>query len=109
MLSRRIIRVKVMQTLYALQSMDEEIHFADGIDILKRNLEQSRQLFTYLVYIITEVARFAESDALQKSSKFLPTRSDLNINTKVSGNEMLWELLADETFKKAVDDYKVKQ
>jgi transcription antitermination protein NusB len=108
MLSRRIIRVKVMQTLYALQSTGSEIRFADGIGILKKNLEQSRQLFTYLVYIITEVARFAESDALQKSSKHLPSRSDLNINTKVSGNEIVWALLTDETFKKAVDDYKVK-
>lgn len=108
MLSRRIIRVKVMQTLYALHSMGGEIRFADGVEILKRNLEQSRQLFTYLVYIITEVARFAESDALQKSSKYLPTTSDLNINTKVSGNEIVWALLADETFKKAVEDYKVK-
>ncbi|MEP6616599.1 MAG: transcription antitermination factor NusB [Ginsengibacter sp.] len=108
MLSRRIIRVKVMQTLYALHSMDEEIKFADGLPILKKNLEQSRQLFTYLVFIITEVARFAESDALQRSNKHLPSSSDLNINTKIAGNESVWTLLSDESFKKAMQDYKVQ-
>ena len=108
MLSRRIIRVKVMQTLYALQSMDEDIKLQDGIKILQKNLEQSRQLFTYLVYFITEVARFAESDALQKSNKHLPSTSDLNINTKVVGNEIVCAIRQDASFKKAVADYQVE-
>src|SRR6476469_4654762 len=108
MLSRRIIRVKVMQTLYALQAMEDDSKQPDGIEILKKNLEQSWQLFTYLVYLITEVARFAASDALQKSNKHLPSTSDLNINTKVADNEIVNILLADASFKKAVADYKVE-
>jgi N utilization substance protein B len=97
-----------MQTLYALQAMEDDSKQPDGIEILKKNLEQSRQLFTYLVYLITEVARFAASDALQKSNKHLPSTSDLNINTKVADNEIVNILLADASFKKAVADYKVE-
>jgi N utilization substance protein B len=87
--------------------MEEDIKLQDGIKILEKNLEQSRQLFTYLVYFITEVARFAESDALQKSNKHLPSTSDLNINTKVVGNEIVCAIRQDASFKKAVADYQV--
>ena len=108
MVSRRNIRVKVMQTLYSLEAMNNELLPAEAVTILKKNLEQSNQLFTYLVYFITEIALHSEVDALQKSSKHLPTQSDLNINTKIAGNEIVQALLRDESFKKAVRDYNLK-
>jgi N utilization substance protein B len=42
------------------------------------------------------VARYAEKDAHKKASKHLPTAGDLSVNTKISGNELLWKLLDDE-------------
>lgn len=107
MISRRNIRVKVMQTLYSIESMNNEIKTGEPIKILQHNLQQSRQLFTYLIYFITEVARYAEVNALQKAQKLLPTQGDLNINTKIAGNEIVWNVLADSSFKKAVNDYNV--
>ena len=96
-----------MQTLYSLDLIDHQTKPGEAINILKKNFEHSRQLFTYLIYFITEVARYAETDAHHKSHKHLPTQGDLNINTKISGNEIIWNLLADESFKKAVSEYKV--
>src|SRR5438046_3135461 len=107
MISRRNIRVKVMQTLYSIESMNNETKPGEPLKILQKNLEHSRQLFTYLVYFITEVARYAEADAAQKAHKHLPTHGDLNINTKIAGNEIVWAVLADASFKKAVQEYKV--
>jgi N utilization substance protein B len=107
MISRRNIRVKVMQTLYSIESMNNETMPGEPIKILQTNLEHSRQLFTYLVYFITEVARYAETDAAQKAHKHLPTQRDLNINTKIAGNELVWNILAANSFKKAVSDYKI--
>jgi len=107
MISRRNIRVKVMQTLYSIESMNNETKPGEPIKILQKNLEHSRQLFTYLVYFITEVARYAEVDASQKAHKHLPTHGDLNINTKIAGNEIVWSVLADKSFKKAVAEYKI--
>ncbi len=95
-----------MQTLYSVESMNNESNPGEAINILKKNLEQSRQLFTYLVYFITEVARYAEADSRQKSSKHLPTQGDMNINTKIAGNEIVWMLLEDANFKKSVEEYK---
>ena len=84
MISRRNIRVKVMQTLYAIDSMSGDVKPGEAINILTKKIDQSRYLFIYLVYFITEVARYSEKDALQKASKHLPTAQDLNINTKIA-------------------------
>ena len=96
-----------MQTLYSIDSMNNETKPGEPLKFLLKNLEHSRQLFTYLVYFITEVARYAEADAAHKASKHLPTKGDLNINTKIAGNELVWSVLSEASFKKAVQEYKV--
>jgi transcription antitermination protein NusB len=108
MLSRRNIRVKVMQALYSIESMNNETHPGEALQILKRNIVHSQHLFTYLVYFITEVARFAEKDAAQKAQKHLPSASDLNINTKISGNEVVWAIIENASFQKSVEQFKIK-
>jgi N utilization substance protein B len=106
MISRRNIRVKVMQTLYSIDSMDGEVKPGEAAAILTKKIEQSRHLFTYLVFFVTEVARYSETDARQKASKHLPTEKDLNINTKIAGNELLWKIVEEPTFKAAVAEFK---
>lgn len=108
MISRRNIRVKVMQTLYSIDSMNGDLKKAEITSILTKKIEQSRQLFTYLVYFVTEVARYAEKDARQKAAKHLPTVQDLNINTRITGNELLWKILEEPGFIKAVSEFKLK-
>ncbi len=107
MISRRNIRVKAMQTLYSIDSMSGEVKPGEAITILTKKIEQSRQLFTYLVYFVTEVARYAETDARQKASKHLPTAHDLTINTRIAGNELLWKILEEPGFKAAVTEFKL--
>lgn len=102
MISRRNIRVKVMQTLYSLDANSGESKPGEPQAILTTKIGESRNLFTYLVYFITEVARFSETDARQKASKHLPTASDLSINTKIAGNEVLWKIVEDSSFKSAL-------
>ena len=106
MISRRNIRVKVMQTLYSIDSMNGDVKPGEAVSILTKKIEQSRQIFTYLVYFITEVARYSETDARQKASKHLPTTADLNINTKIAGNELLWKIVEEPGFKTACSDLK---
>ncbi len=106
MISRRNIRVKVMQTLYSITSMNGDVKPGEPLSILTKKIEQSRQIFTYLVYFITEVARYSETDARQKASKQLPTKADLNINTKIAGNELLWMIVEEPSFKTAIAELK---
>lgn len=97
-----------MQTIYAVENMSAEMNEQQLLALLDKQLDQSRQLFTYLVYFLTEVARYAETDARVKASKHLPTAEDLNINTKISGNELLWQILEDGAFKSACSLHKVE-
>jgi N utilization substance protein B len=108
MLSRRNIRVKVMQTLYSVESMNRETGVGEPLQILKKNLENAQQLFAYLIYYMLEVARFSEKDALQKSQKYLPTESDLKVNTKIAGNELVWEIADNASFISSVEKFKTK-
>jgi N utilization substance protein B len=108
MLSRRNIRVKVMQTLYSIESMNKETRPGEPLQILRKKLENTRQLFTFLVYYILEVARYAEKDALQKSQKYLPTESDLKVNTKIAGNQLVWEIDENKSFQKSAEKFKIK-
>jgi len=96
-----------MQTIYAVENMSPGMNEKQALSILDKQLDQSSQLFTYLVFFLTEVARYAETDARLKASKHLPTSEDLNVNTKIAGNELLWEILEDEEFKKACVQHKV--
>lgn len=91
-----------MQTLYATDSMDNHLSSSQALNILKKNLDQSQQLFTYLVYFLTEIAGFAEADALQKAHKHLPSVSDLNVNTKISGNDIIWAALENKSLTTAI-------
>ena len=106
MISRRNIRVKVMQTLYTSDSISKDADIAEAKKLLKKQFEQTRQLFLYLTYFITETARYAEKDAAKRAGKHLPTEADLNINTKIAGNELLWKILEEPTFKAACADIK---
>lgn len=102
MISRRNIRVKVMQLLYMIEAADNPAAFKKPVDELQKQLDKSRELFVYLLYFLTEVARYAETNAQKRASRNLPTEEDLNVNIKIAGNEFLWQILENESFKKAV-------
>ncbi|MEI2739644.1 MAG: hypothetical protein V9F01_12780 [Chitinophagaceae bacterium] len=99
MISRRNIRVKVMQTIYTVTTLETEVKPGEPQKILQQHFDQTRSLLIYLTWFLTEVSRYAETDAHQKASKHLPTEKDLNINTKIAGNEVLWKMLEDPALK----------
>ena len=107
MISRRNIRVKVMQTLYSIDSLSGQAKPGEPLTVLTKKIDESRNLFTYLIFFITEVARFAEVDARQKASKHLPSASDLTTNTRIAGNELLWKIVEDPDFKSSLSAAKL--
>jgi transcription antitermination protein NusB len=101
MISRRNIRVKVMQTLYALEAQEQAMKPGEPVGILQKHFDQTRELLAYLLYMITEVARYAETDSRNRASKHLPSEQDRNVNVKLAGNEHLWKIMEDPSLKKA--------
>ncbi len=97
-----------MQTLYAVESMAGGEKVGEPYSILAKKIEQSKHLFAYLIYFITETARYAETDANNKASKNLPTAADLATNTKIAGNEVLWKIVEDLSFKGTIKNVKAE-
>ncbi len=106
MISRRNIRVKVMQTLYSCLAAEGSISREQSVRTLQNHIDQTRQLFVFLIHFLTEVARYAETDSRQKASKHLPTYSDLNINIKIAGNELLWRILEYPSYQQVLKELK---
>jgi N utilization substance protein B len=99
MINRRNIRVKVMQTLYTVSTLENEVKPGEAVKILQKHFEQTRQLFIYLTFFLSEVARYAQTDAHNRAGKHLPTYEDLHVNTKLAGNEILLKIFEDASFK----------
>ncbi len=98
-----------MQLLYMMDSLKGEVNMKNSIVELQKSFDSTRELLVYLLYFITEVAKYAETDAVKKANKHLPTAEDLNVNTKLSGNELLWQILEDASFIKAVEKVNPKK
>jgi transcription antitermination protein NusB len=109
MISRRNIRVKVMQTLYTLETLEDLTKPGEPQKILQQHFDQTRSLLVYLSWFLTEVARYAETEAHKRASKHLPTAEDLNVNTKIAGNETLWKMLDDPALKEQFEKEKPQQ
>jgi len=102
MISRRIIRVKVMQCLYALDKMETEVVIpqskATTIKLLKPYFEQSKKLLIFMAWHLAEVAGYVEKEAGKRASKHLPSAEDLNVNIKLAGNEVIWKFRENSTY-----------
>jgi N utilization substance protein B len=99
MISRRNIRVKVMQTIYTLSTLDQPAKPGESVKALQRHFDQSKEMLLYISYFLTEVAAYAEKDAYKRRGKHLPSAEDMNVNTKIAGNELLWKIKEDPSYR----------
>ncbi|SEM37162.1 NusB antitermination factor [Chitinophaga rupis] len=98
-----------MQTLYALETMEPgTIKPGTATSLLKEKLDQTCQIFTYLLYSLVRVAQYAEIDAQSRASKHLPTAEDLRVSTKITGNEFIDQISNDKGFQVNLDQWKMK-
>lgn len=90
-----------MQTLYTLSATEPESKdqaTTAGLKILNEKLSLSLELFTTIIAYVNGVAQYAETDARVRSSKYMPTEADRNVNTKIAGNSFIWKTLENETY-----------
>lgn len=106
MISRRNIRIKVMQGLYALHNSGNELLPGQASKLLRKQFDLSTGLFAFLAYHLVETARYAETDAKNKAGKHLPTEADLNVAVKVAGNTFLWKIMESEMYTQCIAQFK---
>lgn len=95
-----------MQTLYTLATLEQEVKPGEPVKLLQKHFDDSKELLVYLIYFFTEVASYAETDSYNRASKHLPSAEDLNVNTKIAGNELLWKIKEDASLKEQFDKLK---
>lgn len=95
-----------MQTLYTYSSSEGTISTEQAVGELRKRLDQSILLFLSLAYTITEICRYAETDARNRASKHLPTAEDMQVNTKIAGNQLYWKILELPSFHQACKELK---
>lgn len=91
MLSRRSVRIKVMQLLYAL-SRDEALTFEDVRKRYWTSIEDSYEVFLFNVYNFIQVAKAAAGDEATKKAKHLPSDFDKAFTAILCENELVMSL-----------------
>ena len=83
--------MKVMQTLYSLSTFDKEelSNKTKLARMLDEKLEHVLDIFTVCVLYPLKVAEYAETDSIQKSSKYIRTVEDMKVNTRIAVNSFV--------------------
>ncbi|WOC39985.1 transcription antitermination factor NusB [Polaribacter sp. HL-MS24] len=91
MINRRHIRVKVMQSVYAMQqSLNDDVIKEEKF--LKHSIQKMFDLYVLNIQLIIEVKKLAAKKIELSKKKFLATQEDLKPNTKFINNKLICAL-----------------
>lgn len=106
MLNRRHIRVKVMQSIYAMHQ-----HQSDNLDkeekFLFQSIENTQNLYLLLLSALIEIKKKEEEYIDLASKKHLATKEERNPNLKFINNKVLVLLSESDALETALDDHNI--
>ena len=88
MLSRRHIRIKVLQILYAFfhSQSDDVLKCERELD---KSMDEAHALYTHLLLLLVRLKSLVEQKIELGKNKMLPSQEDLNPNTRFIDNKVL--------------------
>lgn len=107
MLNRRHIRVKVMQTIYAMGCKEHNDLQKEG-KFTGDSIEQLYNLYLLLLDLLVEVHAFAKAEQEKHANKILATEEEKNPNTKFIDNEVLVKISNNELLRDELDKRKLR-
>lgn len=102
MLSRRCVRIKVMQLLYAL-SRDTDLDIKQTTKRYFDSIEDTYNLYLLNLYTIQRICGISVEDLEKKRSKHLPTDADKNFTSKIYDNEIICSIVENKSLSKKFD------
>lgn len=106
MLTRRHIRVKVMQSVYAFnQSNNESLQVEQKF--LQKSMEEMYDLFLLNLSLLVEIKNRAATFIEKSQQKYLATAEDKNPNRKFVQNELIQKIEQTEQFNTLLEDRKL--
>jgi len=103
MLSRRSVRVKVMQLLYA-KSSDASLDMKASNQRYSRMIEDSYDVFLFTLFVLVQISKVASTDEDKKRAKHLPTDADKAFSAKLATNELVKSLRDNTALIKIFED-----
>lgn len=98
MLSRRLLRLKVIKALYAhIESESDNLQASEKS--LVASIDKTYDLYFQMLELIVDIARYAEERQEIARHKKLPTHEDLNPNRKFVENSVIARIADDEAVK----------
>lgn len=104
MINRRHIRVKVMQSVYAMLRSGSD-NLVKEKEFLNSNIVKLYELYILNLQLLVEVQKHAKKFQEKSKKKHLATSEDLNPNKKFINNQVLQMLKNSVALKKYVEDY----
>ena len=99
MLNRRILRIKVFKTLYGCELRGNS-SLAEAEASLENSCEAARDLYLFMLGIVSPLTGIAAEKIEAARRKFNPTEEEKNPNTKFADNSLARLLDADPDFQK---------
>jgi N utilization substance protein B len=106
MLSRRHLRIKVFQAVYAYHH-DENPNLMKAEKQLRQSINEIYRLYLHELRSLQLVHQFAKEQVEQRRNKKLPTQADLNPNLRFVENSFLSWLDDNEPFAKAREEFRI--
>lgn len=98
MLSRRLLRIKVIKSLYAhLKSNSDSLTQTEKS--LNESIDKSYELYHLMMWLIVEIKGYGEERIEIARNKKLPSQSDLNPNMNFVNNRLVAQIENDENLK----------
>ncbi|HNY54308.1 MAG: transcription antitermination factor NusB [Sphingobacteriales bacterium] len=97
MITRRSVRIKAMQYIYAYETT-ASAPASQFQNFLEKSILSVKEQYLYLLLSIREVANFVETDAKIKAGKHIKNEKDKNFNTKLLSNVIIQYLNNDKEF-----------
>lgn len=102
MLSRRLIRVKVMQILYA-QNRQGSTDLNEAEKLMAHSVEKGQDLYNLILQLPIVLRHLAAKRIEIGKNKLRPTAADLNPNTRFAENRLILQLEENEELQKAIE------
>ena len=102
MLSRRNIRIKVMQMLYTM-SQDKELELNKVLTHYRKTITRSFDLYLFSILQLTKVAECAYKDAAKRASMHLPSEEDKKFTPKLYDNPLVQSIVLNQGFRDLVN------
>lgn len=106
MISRRIIRIKVLQVLYAHYTSPEK-SINNSEKELFFSIQKTYDLYHYLLRLVVDIADHANSLIELRKKKHFPTEEDLNPNLRFVNNRVIYQLRTNEQIETQLNQSKL--